>query len=136
VVFQWLTQLQVAPYSYDLLDNWGRRSPRELIDGLSVTVGSPMMTIFEVSSVEPGRLLALELSDQGAKATFGRLVCCYQSLPSDGGTMLRCDVFTAPSRGFVGRLRMAALAWGDLVMMRKQLLTLRECAERSALSGR
>ena len=33
-VFRWLTQLKVAPYSYDLLDNLGRPSAREIIPEL------------------------------------------------------------------------------------------------------
>ena len=122
VVFRWLAQLQVAPYSYDLLDNGGRRSPRHLVDGLTVEVGTSMMDIFTVTALVPDRVLELTLTDPGAVRAFGPLVCSYQTIPQVAGTTLRCDVFLTPRTG-ADRVRAYLLAWGDLVMMRKQLRT-------------
>ena len=130
VVFRWLTQLSVAPYSYDLIDNRGRRSPRHLVEGLDVAVGTVMMGIFTVSVLVPDRVLELTLTDPGAIGAFGQLVCTYQTVPQVAGTTLRCDVFLSRSRR-LGRVRAYLLAWGDLVMMRKQLLTFAALSERS-----
>lgn len=129
VVFRWLIQMKVAPYSYDLLDNWGRRSPRHLVEGLTVEVGTSMMDIFTVSALVPDRVLELTLIDPGALQAFGPLVCTYQTVPRVGGTTLRCDLFLTPRSGF-GRVRAYLLAWGDLLMMRKQLLTFAALSER------
>src|SRR5213594_4371663 len=58
ILFRWLCQLRVAPYSYDWIDNFGRPSPRELLPGLdAVAVGQRVMTFFELVDFERDRHL-------------------------------------------------------------------------------
>ena len=130
LVFRWLTQLAVAPYSYDLLDNRGRRSPRHLVQGIDLEPGRSMMEIFRLTAMEPDRMLELTMDTPGSLRVFGRILAVYRTLPQGEGTILRCDLFLQPHRG-PARLRDHLLVWGDVVMMRKQLLTLKELSERS-----
>src|SRR6266849_9704744 len=72
VVFRWLCQLRVAPYSYDWIDNFGRRSPRQLIPGLDdLAVGQRVMMLFEIVEFERDRHLTLRTTPEGS--LLGRL---------------------------------------------------------------
>ncbi len=131
LAFRWLCQLRVAPYSYDWVDNRGRRSPRQLVDGLDdLEVGQPVMTIFRLVSFEDGRSITLESNTQ----RFGHLVVTYvASARGPGESRLIVKLIVRARRGLVGLVMRRLLRVGDLIMMRKQLLTLKALAERDAV---
>jgi hypothetical protein len=129
LTYRWLCQMRVAPYSYDLLDNLGRRSPTTLTPGADELAVGTVMMVFHVTSFEPGVHITGVTTPKAARI-FGRLAATYLVVPRRGGCsriIVRLDVADASG---LGCLRSRALAWGDLVMMRKQLLTLKSLAER------
>ncbi len=135
-VYRWLVQLRVAPYSYDWIDNLGRRSPRELTPALgALEVGQRVLIAFRVAAVVPGREFTA-VAGPLARRLFGPTAITYRVGAASGGSpsrlVVRVDVGI---RGPLGRLRGTLLAWGDLVMMRRQLLNLAALAE-GELRGR
>lgn len=133
VLFRRLCQLRVAPYSYDWLDNFGRRSPRELTPGLDrLEVGQRFMTIFDLVEFEPDRQITLLC--RRWRRVFGEVAGTYLIVPRpQGGCRLLVKVLANhPGPRLESALRARLLPRGDLVMMRKQLRTLRELAERDA----
>ena len=125
--WRWLCQLSVAPYSYDWVDNPGRRSPRELTPGADdLVVGQEIVKVYTLTSVEAPR--------QWTGLAQGWMAATYAVEP-DPHDPARCRlvcrmVAAAPTP--LTRLRARALAWGDLPMLRKQLLTLQSLAERGS----
>lgn len=126
VVFRWVCQLRAAPYSYDLLDNFGRRSPRELTPGLErLALGQRFMTIFDLVEFEQDRHVTLLVCH--FKRIFGSGSVTYMTLPIDGGERTRLVMkVVMPPRRVGGSL----WPWFELFMSRKQLLTLKKLAER------
>jgi hypothetical protein len=122
-VYRWLCQLRVAPYSYDLIDNFGRQSPRTLTPGLTeLELGQPVMRIFTLTGFVRDLELTVQLTDRLGRLMFGDLAVTYRALP---GRLVAKLVVSARPLSFVRR---KLLAWGDLVMMRRQLTTLAELA--------
>lgn len=130
VVFRWLCQLRVAPYSYDWIDNRGRRSPGTLTPGLDeLEVGQTVMGLFSLASFERDRQLTLRT----ASGRFGTFFATYRV---DAHAPDRCRlvvklVAELPG-GLAGRVLAVLFPWADLVMMRRQLLNLQWYAERGA----
>jgi hypothetical protein len=117
-----LCQLRVAPYSYDWIDNWGRRSPRERDPANEqLAKGQRWMTIFRLVDYEVDRHLTLVIDRTKA---FGKVVVTYALRPTATGSriVVKLNVRAAAPMRWI-------LAPGDLVMMRKQLLTLKHLAE-------
>jgi hypothetical protein len=135
IVFRWLCQIRVAPYSYDLLDNFGRRSPRTLTPGLDqLAVGQRFATIFELVDFSRDEQITLRITTPAALACFGPVTLTYAVREAgSGGTRLVVKLNVGDkSEGLLYRVRRRALAWGDLVMMHRQLMTLRKLAEATA----
>jgi hypothetical protein len=129
-VFRWLCQLRVAPYSYDLLDNLGRRSPRKLTPGLEqLERGQKFMMFYELVDFEPDRSITIVF--KRFLWAFGRRAVTYQVTPSDhGGSRLVAKIrHVKPPLPF-GLTVPHVLPWLDLIMMSKQLRTLKKLAER------
>jgi hypothetical protein len=131
VLFRWLCQLRAAPYSYDLIDNRGRRSPQTLTPGLDrLEEGQRFMRIFRLAEFEPGRSLTL----RSRGTVFGEVIVTYRVTETRGeGSRLVAKLLIEPPAGPLGSVpARGLLAAGDLVMMRRQLLNLAQLAEREA----
>ena len=120
-IWPWLIQVRLAPYSYDWVDNLGRRSPRELANLDDPLPGDP----FTASGGRPlGRVVTVEHGVQ-LTARIMTVTMTYQLVPAaDGTTRLIMKIVAAGSRA-VARL----LCLGDLVMARRQLLNFKKLAE-------
>jgi hypothetical protein len=133
----WLCQMRRAPYSYDLLDNLGRQSPRiPRRDMTDLALGQPIMTIFRVTGFEPGRSIDGQMDDPHTIKLFGPMAWRYAVLPSPVGSQIAVALWwTGPVTARAARWRCRVMAWGDLLMIRKQLLTLARLAEQWEGSG-
>lgn len=124
VVWAWVRQLRLAPYSYDRVDNLGRRSPRTRSALPDPEVGDVFMRamgrdVGTVLAVDPGRELT---------ARIGPTLMSYRVEPAgEARTRLLLKLASRGPRPFTD-----LLCLGDLPMARKQLLTLRDLAEAEA----
>ena len=122
-LWPWVAQIRLAPYSYDWIDNLGRRSPRELRDLPDPVVGEPFTRAL---GGPQGRILSVAVGEQ-LTGRLLRVVMSYVLVPEADTTRLLLKIVS-------DRFRLTAplLSLGDLVMARRQLHTFRRLAEAAA----
>lgn len=123
-VWPWLCQVRLAPYSYDWLDNLGRRSPQEL-RGLPDPKPGDAFTCIG-NRVAIGRVLSVE-HEEHLTATILNTVMSYVLVPSGGQTRLLLKIALERNRWFA-----PVLAVGDWPMARRQLKNFKALAEAHA----
>jgi hypothetical protein len=132
IIFRWLCQMRVAPYSYDWIDNFGRQSPRKLILGLdNLAIGQTVMTIFEIIDFRKNRHLTIRLrKDIPGSKIFGDVGGSYVIIPkNDDACRLVVKLRVRYPKGMLGLLARLTLPWGDLIMMRRQMINFKELSE-------
>lgn len=136
--WRWVCQLAVAPYSYDLVDNLGRRSPRTLTPGAERIQLGQRVLFGPVVELEAGRLLVVAARGAGQRVC-GPVAMSYEVVPGrrTPSRILLCLAVGPPRRPltWLDRAWQQLLGAGDLVMARRQLLNLRDLAQTAAEAG-
>jgi hypothetical protein len=136
VAFRWLCQLRVAPYSYDWIDNRGRQSSLTLSPGLdNLERGQRVMGIFRLVEFKRERHLTILLDSPRAAAVPGPVAITYALTSQLGRSRLVVKLLLHYPPGLLGTALRYTFPLADLIMMRKQLLTLKGLAEAHARSG-
>ncbi len=131
VTYRWLCQFKIAPYSYDWIDNIGRRSPKTLTAGAcDVAIGQRFL-VFRITAFAADDHITGRITP-GFARLYGELAVTYQVRPRGADTTRVVVALAAAADSTPSRLRRRMLSLGDQIMMRRQLLNLRKLAEGTA----
>jgi len=143
ILFRWLCQLKVGSYSYDWLDHLeriffkvtesipDRPSPEQLLLGVeTLAITQRVMGIFKLVEFEQNRHLTIVLDDKQAISIFGDIAASYVLVPMTPNTcrLILKGHIRYPRNPFWSWIRWV-MPWGDLLMMRKQFLRLKNLAQ-------
>ena len=124
-LWPWITQVRLAPYSYDWIDNLGRRSPQSLRGLDEPQVGENFTC---AAGLRLGRILSVTPQHQLTGRIAGTVISyvLVEKRSDQPRTRLLMKLVTDMTR-----LLALPLGLGDLVMARRQLLNFKRLAESS-----
>ena len=125
IIYRWICQLRMGTYSY------GFKRYNEPVPALEeIRLGQEIMGIFEIVDFEPNRYLTIRIKKGSLAARiYGQVAVTYMIMPkSDERCRLLVKILIRYPK-VLGLLTRWILPWGDLIMMRKQLLNFKKLAE-------
>ncbi|MBB5866862.1 hypothetical protein F4553_000241 [Allocatelliglobosispora scoriae] len=121
VLWPWVCQVRLAPYSYDWIDNFGRRSPQHLVRLTEPRVGEAFTS---AGGRKLGRIVSVVPGEHLTGTIMGGFMS-YVLAPQAGCTTRLLLKVVAETN----RWAAVGLSLGDLVMARRQLLNFKRLAE-------
>jgi hypothetical protein len=120
-VWPWVLQVRLAPYSYDWIDNLGRRSPQILLDLTPPAVGDAFI---RAGGKQMGTVLSVDPPHQLTGRLAGAVISYVLRATDSSTTRLLMKLASGVPRPLA-----PFLSAGDLVMARRQLLNWKRLAE-------
>ncbi|MGB9498618.1 MAG: hypothetical protein ACKVE4_02480 [Dissulfuribacterales bacterium] len=131
-IYKWLCQMRIAPYSYDWIDNLGRKSPEKLTPSLDdLKIGQTVMTIFKLIDFKANSYLTIRIKEKiiGHQIAADAVITYLIHQKNQSECRLLVKLLVQYPKGFFGLLNRLILPLGDLIMMRQQLLNFKRLSE-------
>jgi hypothetical protein len=136
-IFIWLKQLRIAPYSYDFIDNEGKKSPDYIIENLPpLRINSHFLLSFHISGFEENSFIACRFCEPINTPVNLYMKCLYLEyrITRQGTkTNLWCKIKGDFNRDIFSRGFFFVFSLCNKIMMRKQLKNIKKLAELSAI---
>lgn len=139
LVYKWICQMKIAPYSYDNLDNRGNQSPQNLEPGTDkLKKGQKMMTIFNIESFTPGKEINLTMDmppKEWAKWYVPSAISYKIETSAKNKSRIIVKYIAKWPYTLRGWFERYLIVIADFIMMRRQLLNFKKLAERDFSKG-
>lgn len=133
-VFVWLKQLRIAPYSYDLLDNRGRKSPGFIIENLpQLKNNTHFLLAFHIFMFEENKFIAgrfCEPINPPVNRYVKEMFLEYRIQEIGTNTRLWCKVKGWYNNDIVSRGFYSIFSAVNLIMTSRQLRNIKRLSER------